>query len=105
DPTNPERVLNADLIFPSFQNGFGGEIVGSGQRQDNPKELLESMKRQEISSIKSYQWYINLRKDPSYQQTSGFGLGIERFIAWMLQLESIIDTSIYPVLKTEKVKY
>jgi asparaginyl-tRNA synthetase len=80
DPTNPEKTLNADLIFPSINGGFGGEIVGSGQRQNSVTELKESLARQNIKNASVYDWYLNLRNDPSYQTTSGFGLGIERLI-------------------------
>lgn len=105
DPENPEKVLNADLIFPSLNGGFGGEIIGSGQRQDSSKEILQSMKRQEIKNIKYYKWYIELRNNLNYKTTSGFGLGIERFVAWMLGLNSIIDAAVYPVVKNERSKY
>lgn len=102
DPKNPERVLNADLVFPSLDGGFGGEIVGSGQRQDDPDEIVISMKRQGIKHIESYEWYINLRKHKKYSSTAGFGLGIERLLAWIFGLNSIIDTAIYPVVKGGK---
>ena len=105
DPKNIERVLNSDLIFPSINGGFGGEIVGSGQRQDSAIEMLESMKRQEIKNLKSYKWYIDLRRNPKYESTSGFGLGVERFIAWMLGLRSIVDAAIYPIIKNEQISY
>lgn len=83
-PENKEKTLTADLLFPPLINGaFGGEIVGSGQRQDNPKEIYESLRRQKIKS-KNYKWYIDLRKSKNYVTTSGFGMGIERFLAWVL---------------------
>lgn len=105
DPENQERVLNADLIFPGEMGIFGGEILGAGQRQNNIDELKESMKRQMIHSPKLYTWYIKLRNHPKYQTTSGFGLGIERLIAWVLAQDNIIDSAIYPVLKNQKIKY
>ena len=93
------KTINADLLFPPIlKNAFGGEIVGSGQRQDNVKEMYESLKRQGISS-KPYEWYIKLRKHPKYQTTSGFGLGVERFITWILGKDNIRDVIIYPRLK------
>jgi len=97
-----EKVINADLLFPPLtEKSFGGEVVGAGQRQDNVKEMYESLKRQGIPT-NSYEWYINLRKLPKYKTTSGFGLGIERFIAWFLAKENIRDVILYPRLKNVK---
>jgi asparaginyl-tRNA synthetase len=96
---NPDRVINRDLIFPPIIAGsFGGEIVGAGQRQDNIEEIQESISRQNINS-EPYDWYINLRKLPGYKTTSGFGLGIERFITWALCRSDIKDSIPYPRLK------
>jgi asparaginyl-tRNA synthetase len=100
DPKHPDKTLNADLLFPPIIKGsFGGEIVGSGQRQDNPKEMYESLKRQNDISADVYEWYIDLRKSPAYQVTSGFGLGIERFIAWALAKDDIRHVILYPRIK------
>ncbi len=99
DPKNINKVINADLIFPSLDEGsFGGEIVGCGQRQDSPEEIYESLNRQNISTL-PYEWYINLRRLPRYSTTSGFGLGIERFITWALCGDDIKDSIVYPRLK------
>lgn len=99
DPKNPEKVLNADMIFPPLiKNAFGGEIVGCGQRQDDYREMLDSMTRQNVDP-KPYEWYINLRKLPGYATTSGFGLGIERFITWILCRDDIKDVILFPRLK------
>lgn len=99
---NPNTVINADLLFaPIIEGGFGGEIVGSGQRQDVPDEIVESLKRQKIN-VENYEWYINLRKSTGYKTTSGFGLGIERFIAWALGYPDIKDVIHYPRLKNIK---
>jgi len=102
NPKNTDSVINADLIFaPIIEGGFGGEIVGSGQRQDNSKEMIESLKRQAVD-IEPYEWYINLREQSNYKITSGFGLGIERFIAWALGYSDIKDVIHYPRLKNMK---
>ncbi len=102
NPKNTNSVINADLLFtPIIKGGFGGEIIGSGQRQDSPSEIAESLKRQEIDS-EPYEWYINLRNQPNYKTTSGFGLGIERFIAWALGYPDIKDVIHYPRLKNIK---
>ena len=101
-PKDKEKTVNADLIFPALtKRSFGGEIVGCGQRQDNPREMTDSLKRQKIDRT-PYEWYINLRKLPAYRTTSGFGLGIERFIAWSLCHGDIKDGILYPRLKNVK---
>ncbi len=98
-PDNPEKVFNADMIFPPLINdSFGGEIVGCGQRQDDYNEMLESLKRQGVDS-KPYEWYINLRKLPQYKTSSGFGLGVERFITWALCRDDIKNVIPYPRIK------
>ena len=102
NPVNTNSVINADLVFaPIVEGGFGGEIIGSGQRQDNSEEITESLKRQEIDG-EPYEWYKNLRKQPNYKTTSGFGLGIERFIAWTLGYSDIKNVIHYPRLKNIK---
>ena len=102
DPKDSSKVINADLIFPPiFKDAFGGEVVGCGQRQNNSREIMESLSRQGIKA-KPYEWYINLRKLPKYRTTSGFGLGVERFITWSLCHEDIKDAILYPRLKNVK---
>lgn len=104
-PTGPkkDKTINADLVFPALkENAFGGEIVGAGQRQNNSTEIYTSLKSQNNISSKPYEWYINLRRLPEYRTTSGFGLGIERFIAWVLVKKNIRDVILYPRLKNIK---
>lgn len=105
DPTNSDKVLNADLIFPSLNGSFGGEVLGLGQRQDDKKTMIDSMSRQGVANLNSYVWYLNLRDRGDYVKTSGFGLGIERLLAWALGLRSIVDVAIYPVLKNQEIIY
>lgn len=105
DPNNLDKVFNADLILPSARGSFGGEVLGLGQRQDSKESLLESMKRQGVNSTDSYGWYLQLRQRSDYKITSGFGMGVERLLAWILGLKSISDAAIYPVLKNVEVKY
>lgn len=103
DPKNSDRVINGDVIFPPItSSSFGGEIVGAGQRQDSAEEMYESMRRQKNLSSDPYEWYIDLRRDPRYRITSGFGLGVERFLAWSLCRETIRDVAVYPRLKNIK---
>jgi aspartyl/asparaginyl-tRNA synthetase len=99
DPQNKNKVINADLLLPQLATGsFGGEVAGSGQRQDSPEEICETLKRQGISA-EPYEWYINLRRLPKYNITSGFGFGIERFLAWVLCMDDIKNVIPYPRLK------
>lgn len=98
-PYKNNKVINADLLFPPLIEGsFGGEIVGSGQRQDNVDEIYESLRRQGLNP-EPYEWYIDLRRLTDYKTTSGFGLGIERFIAWALCRDRVQDVILYPRLK------
>lgn len=105
DPKNTERVLNADLLFPSIDGCLGGEIIGLGQRQDKVQEISESLNRQNVVNKSNYDWYVKLRRHPNYTSTSGFGLGIERLLSWFLLLDNIIDTSLFPVVKNIKTVY
>lgn len=99
DYENSSKVINADLLFPSIiNNSFGGEIVGCGERQENAEEMYNSLARQNIPSA-PYEWYIDLRRMSNYKTTSGFGLGVERFITWALGKHDIKDAIIYPRLK------
>jgi asparaginyl-tRNA synthetase len=90
DPNRPEVVLCADLIAPE---GYG-EIIGGSQRIDDP-ELLE--KRYEAHNLprEAYQWYLDLRKYGTVPH-SGFGLGLERTVAWICGLDHVRETIPFP---------
>lgn len=106
DPKDNLKALNADLLVPPLINGsFGGEILGLGERQNKADSIIESMDRQGIRNNGQYNWYIQLRKNPRYQITSGFGMGIERYLSWVLGLDNLVDACIYPVLKKNKITY
>jgi len=99
DPTNTNKTINADLLFPPLIKGsFGGEIAGAGQRQDSSAEMVESLGRQGIA-IDPYRWYADLRNQTNYRVTSGFGLGVERFLTWILAKDDIKNVIFYPRLK------
>ena len=72
---------NADLLM-----GYG-EIVGCGERHFDASELINSLKFHQVD-IDEYQWYIKLKKEFPLN-TSGFGMGIERFLMWVLQCDDI----------------
>jgi asparaginyl-tRNA synthetase len=100
---NVQRVLNADLLCPSLlKESFGGEILGMGQRQNLAEEIYESVQLQNMD-VKPYEWYIDLRRMPKYKITSGFGLGIERFISWIFGFDSIHKAIVYPRMKKIKM--
>ncbi len=90
DPERPETVLGADLIAPE---GFG-EIIGGGQRIDDYQLIKERIREQQLPE-EDYQWYIDLRKYGSVPH-SGFGLGIERTVAWICNLPHIRETIPFP---------
>jgi len=77
---------NADLLF-----GIG-ETVGCGERHDDYKELLDSLKFHNVDH-KEYDWYINMKKYKPLN-TSGFGMGTERFFMWVLKCDDIRNMQI-----------
>ena len=91
DPKDSERTLSADLIVPGL-----GEIIGGSQREDDYDTLLEGFKREGLDT-KPYQWYLDLRKYGSVYH-SGFGLGIERLVQYVMKVEHIRDTCLFPRL-------
>ncbi|MBU0527297.1 asparagine--tRNA ligase [Candidatus Micrarchaeota archaeon] len=90
DPKNPEVVLANDLLAPQGH----GEIIGGSERIWDYDKLLARMNEQNLD-LKNYQWYLDLRKYGSIPH-SGFGLGIERVVKWMLDLDHIRDTIPFP---------
>lgn len=92
DPNRPEVVLCADLIAPE---GYG-EIIGGSQRIDDP-ELLEARFAEHELSKEAYQWYMDLRKYGTVPH-SGFGLGLERTVAWICGLDHVRETIPFPRL-------
>ncbi|MBN3527567.1 asparagine--tRNA ligase [Paenibacillus apiarius] len=90
DPNRPDVVLCADMIAPE---GYG-EIIGGSQRIDDPELLEERFRDHELSS-EAYQWYLDLRKYGSVPH-SGFGLGLERTVAWICGLDHVRETIPFP---------
>jgi len=90
DPKNPGTVLSSDMLAP----GGHGEIIGGSERIFDQKELLERIKEQKLKK-EEYSWYIDLRRYGSIPH-SGFGLGIERFVKWLANLDHIRDAIPYP---------
>ncbi|HHZ14567.1 MAG TPA: asparagine--tRNA ligase [Candidatus Cloacimonetes bacterium] len=90
DPENPDLVLGSDLIAPE---GFG-EIIGGSQREDDHDLLLQRMQDEKMP-IEDYQWFLDLRKYGSVPH-SGFGIGLERLIAWISGVHHIRETIPFP---------
>ena len=83
---NPDIVLGDDLIAPE---GYG-EIIGGSEREDDYDMLLSRMKEEEMD-IDDYQWYLDMRKYGSVPH-SGFGIGLERFVAWLSGVQHVRET-------------
>lgn len=92
DPERPEVVLCADLIAPE---GYG-EIIGGSQRIDD-FELMEERYESHNLTGASYQWYLELRKYGSVPH-SGFGVGLERTVAWFSGVKHVRETIPFPRL-------
>lgn len=90
DPNRSDVVLCADMIAPE---GYG-EIIGGSQRIDDP-ELLEERFKEHSLSMDTYQWYMDLRKYGTVPH-SGFGLGLERTVAWICGLDHVRETIPFP---------
>ncbi|MDP2930057.1 MAG: asparagine--tRNA ligase [bacterium] len=90
DENNPEATLSADLLAPE---GYG-EITGGGQREDDYQTLLARIKEMGINE-NDYNWYLDLRKYGSVPH-AGFGVGLERLVAWICHLDHIRKTIPFP---------
>ncbi|MBN8234649.1 asparagine--tRNA ligase [Halobacillus kuroshimensis] len=92
DPERPEVVLCADMIAPE---GYG-EIIGGSQRIDD-LELMKQRYEEHGLSGDAYKWYLQLREYGSVPH-SGFGLGLERTVAWIAGVEHVRETIPFPRL-------
>jgi asparaginyl-tRNA synthetase len=90
DEQRPEVVLGVDFIAPE---GYG-EIVGGGQRIHDLK-LLEQRLAEHKLPREAFEWYLDLRRFGTVPH-GGFGMGVERFVAWMCGLEHVRETIPYP---------
>jgi asparaginyl-tRNA synthetase len=90
DPHDDEVVLGLDMLAPE---GYG-EIIGGSQRIHD-HDLLLSRIRQHGLPLESFQWYLDLRKYGTFPH-AGFGMGLERFVAWMSGVPHLRETIPYP---------
>jgi asparaginyl-tRNA synthetase len=90
DEHNEELALGVDIIAPE---GYG-EIVGGGQREDDLDILMKRIRHHDLP-MKPFKWYLDLRKYGSVPH-SGFGLGLERTVAWLCGTKHIRETIPFP---------
>jgi asparaginyl-tRNA synthetase len=90
DPLDPTKALCVDVLAPE---GYG-EIIGGSQRVDS-YDLLKQRIEQHNLPLAAFQWYLDLRKYGSVPH-SGFGMGIERCVAWICGLEHVRETIPFP---------
>jgi len=92
DEKDPELSLSCDLLATE---GYG-EIIGGSQREDNLDLLLERIHEHKLKES-DFAWYLDLRRYGSFPH-SGFGLGLERTVAWICGLPHIRETAPFPRL-------
>ena len=90
DPARPEVALCVDMLAPE---GYG-EIIGGGERLAD-LALLEERIREHQLPRKAFEWYLDLRRYGTVPH-SGFGMGIERVVAWICGLEHVRETIPFP---------
>jgi asparaginyl-tRNA synthetase len=90
DPERPDVALGVDVLAPE---GYG-EIIGGGQRIDDLDLLLKRIEQHGLPKD-AFDWYIDLRRYGTVPH-GGFGMGIERAVAWICGLEHVRETIPYP---------
>ncbi len=92
DPADPRLALCVDVLAPE---GYG-EIIGGGQREDDAAVLEAKIRRHELP-LDAFGWYLDLRRYGSVPH-AGFGMGIERCVAWLCGLHHVRETIPFPRL-------
>lgn len=87
----PDRALAADLLL-----GIG-ETVGCGERHTRVEDVAQSLELQQVNAS-PYDWYMRLKNEYPLR-TAGFGLGVERFLLWVLGHDDVRDIHLVPRLK------
>ncbi len=90
DPDRPELALGVDILAPE---GYG-EIVGGGERLADLDLLLQRIREHDLPQ-EAFEWYVDLRRYGTVPH-GGFGMGIERVVAWICKLEHVRETIPYP---------
>jgi asparaginyl-tRNA synthetase len=90
DPERSDLALCVDVLAPE---GYG-EIIGGSQRMGSYEKLLERIHQHELPE-EAFKWYLDLRKFGGVPH-AGFGMGIERAVAWICGLEHVRETIPFP---------
>jgi asparaginyl-tRNA synthetase len=90
DPERPEVALGVDVLAPE---GYG-EIIGGGERVNDAALLIQRIEEHGLPPA-AFDWYLDLRKFGSVPH-GGFGMGIERCVAWICGLEHVRETIAFP---------
>ncbi len=90
DPERPDVALGVDILAPE---GYG-EIVGGGERLADLDLLLQRIREHDLPQ-EAFEWYVDLRRYGTVPH-GGFGMGIERVVAWICKLEHVRETIPYP---------
>jgi asparaginyl-tRNA synthetase len=90
DPERPDVALGVDVLAPE---GYG-EIIGGGERLADLDLLLKRIEDHKLPK-EAFEWYLDLRRYGSVPH-GGFGMGIERVVAWICGLEHVRETIPYP---------
>jgi len=94
DPNDPSVALALDMIAPE---GYG-EIIGGSQRIHDHDLLLQRLREHDLP-IEAFQWYLDIRKYGTFPH-SGFGMGVERVVAWICGVPHLRETIPYPRMLT-----
>jgi asparaginyl-tRNA synthetase len=90
NPDDPRTVLNNDMLAPE---GYG-EIIGGSQREDDYDKLVARIQAEGLP-LDAYGWYLDLRKYGTFVH-AGFGLGVERTVAWICGIPHIREAIAFP---------
>ena len=85
----PEVAMSTDMLVPRI-----GEISTGGAREDDKEVLIKRIREMGLNE-KDYDWYLDLRRFGTVPHV-GFGMGVERLLTWMLDLDNIIDSIPFP---------
>ncbi len=92
DPTEPEYSMSCDLLAPE---GYG-EVIGGGEREISHDTLVRKIGEHNLN-VKDFEWYLDVRKYGTFPH-AGFGLGLERTVAWISGIQHVRETIPFPRL-------